>query len=390
MNTHNKTELHEALIHLSKNIHKTPELGFNEYFAAKCHVDLLKKYDFKVSENYLNCETAFRAEFSNGDGPTIAFMSEYDALPEIGHACGHNLIGMVSTGAAIELSSEMKKNSISGKIIVFGTPAEETSGFKVDLSASDALDNIDICMMAHPADDNYPSGTSLALDAIEFEFEGKSAHAASAPEKGINALDGVINTFNNINALRQQTTPDTRIHGIICNGGIVPNIIPEYASARFYARSNHRRELSNLTSRIIQCAQAGALASGTKLRYNHFEASYDELLTNQTLSSLYCKSAVQYGLTFSPIPRESYGSLDMGNVSHKVPTIHPYFKIVESGIAAHTPEFERASGTENAHTTAFKVISTFVTLSCEYLRSPVLQKSISEEFEMLRRTVLSD
>ncbi len=376
------TDLSDALVQLSKQIHSRPELGFEEHFASRAHIELLKQHDFQVEHNYLGCATAFRAEFSLGSGPTVAFMAEYDALPQIGHACGHNLIGMISTGAAIQISKEMIKSNTSGTIVVFGTPAEETSGFKVDLASGSALNGVDICLMAHPGDDHYPSGTSLALDAVEFEFFGKQAHAASAPEKGINALDGVLNTFNSINALRQQTSPDVRIHGIICEGGIAPNIIPDYSKAQFYVRAQERKMLTPLTERIIECAQAGALASGARLEYHYYESSYDNLISNSALSRLYCDIAQKNGLSFSSEPRASYGSLDMGNVSHKVPTIHPYFKIVDKGIAAHTPEFAIAAGSSQAHESALKVIEVFTKLTLTYFNNPSIQNEIRCAFSL--------
>lgn len=374
------TDLSDSLVELSKQIHSKPELGFKEHFASRAHIELLKKHSFNVEQNYLGCSTAFRAEFSFGNGPTIAFMAEYDALPQIGHACGHNLIGMISTGAAIQISQAMLKNNIEGKVIVFGTPAEETSGFKVELANGSALDGVDICLMAHPGDDHYPSGTSLALDALEFEFFGKQAHAASAPEKGINALDAVLNTFNSINALRQQTSPDVRIHGIICEGGVAPNIIPDYAKARFYVRAQERKTLTPLTQRIIECARAGALAAGAKLKHHYYESSYDNLISNNVLSKMYCDIAKKYGLSFSPEPRASYGSLDMGNISHKVPTIHPYFKIIDKGIAAHTPEFEIAAGSTEAHDGGMKVIDVFTELALTYFGDKSIQDAIKQAY----------
>lgn len=382
------TSLKHELHQLSLDIHNNPELGFEEHYAAKRHMDLLAKHEFNVQSNFLDCKTAFVAEFSVSSGPTVAFMTEYDALPDLGHACGHNLIGMVSTGAAIALSKKMKNDRIPGRIIVFGTPAEETSGFKAILAESIALETVDICLMAHPGDDHYRSGTSLALDALEFDFIGKSAHAASSPEQGINALDAVINTFNSINALRQQTTPDSRIHGVISKGGTAPNVIPDYAQCRFYIRSSKRSTLSPLTEKVINCASAGALAAGAQIKHRYYEASYDELITNSVLSELYCREGINQGIDFSPIPRTSYGSLDIGNISHVVPSIHPYFKAAEKGTAAHTKEFEQAVCTDGAHLEAFKVLNTFVEISLQYLQDERIRIAIKDEFlrESVRRT----
>lgn len=374
------TTLEIQLKSLSKRVHENPEIGFEEKIAVKTHIDLLKEYGFKITENLLGCETAFKAEFDNGQGPTVAYMSEYDALPEIGHACGHNLIGMIGTGAAIKMSRKMLKDGIMGKVVVFGTPAEETSGFKVELAGSNELSSVDVCLMAHPGDGHYPSGTSLAMDAVEFEFFGKTSHAAASPEKGINALDAVISTFNNINALRQQTSADARIHGVINNGGVAPNIIPEYTSARFYVRAGKRAYLNELTQRVVKCAEAGAMASGASMKSNRYEYSYDDLLTNQVLNRLYIEKAMDMGVDIESDSRQSYGSLDVGNVSYAVPTIHPYFQIAPKGTAAHTIEFAQAAASDYAHGEAMKVLDILVDVSEQFLQSEALRSLVLEEF----------
>ncbi|MBG0763944.1 MAG: amidohydrolase, partial [Tissierellales bacterium] len=206
--------LEEELRQLSEEIYENPELGYKEFKSAKLHEKILEKYGFEVESGYMGIETGFRAEYDSGkEGPTVAFLIEYDALPGIGHGCGHNILGTTSTGASIVLKSII--DEIGGKVVAFGTPAEETSGAKVIFADKGAFDDVDVAMMAHPNFAYNRSGKSLALEPIEFEFTGRTSHAAAAPEKGINALDAAINTFNNINALRQQVRSDARIHGII-------------------------------------------------------------------------------------------------------------------------------------------------------------------------------
>ncbi len=214
-------EVKPELIALSEFIHENPELGYQEFQSARAHVELLKKHGFSVEEGYMGMATAFRAEKSDGKpGPTVAFLAEYDALPDIGHGCGHNILGTTSTGAGIVLSKLLPE--IGGKVIVIGTPAEETSGAKVPMAQQGVFNDVDVAMMVHPADKHSRSGRSLALEAIQFTYKGRTAHAAASPEKGINALDACINTFNNINALREHIKPTARIHGIIVEGGKPP------------------------------------------------------------------------------------------------------------------------------------------------------------------------
>lgn len=229
-------EISEELIEMSEKILNRPELGNEEIYACSIHTKILKKYGFKIEEKYMDVETGFRAVYDSGkEGPTIAYLSEYDALPGIGHGCGHNILGTVSTGSGIILRKLI--DEIGGKVVVFGTPAEETCGAKVIFVEKGAFVDIDIVMIAHPSNTYSKSGTSLAIEAVQFEFKGKTSHAASAPEKGVNALDAVINTFNNVNALRQQIRSDARVHGVITKGGEAANIIPDYCVAQFYVRA---------------------------------------------------------------------------------------------------------------------------------------------------------
>ena len=226
-------EIRPEIEALSDAIYANPELGSREYESSKLHAALLEKYGFKVEKPYMGFATGYRAEYRSAKpGPHICFMAEYDALPGVGHGCGHNMLGATSVAAGIILSRLIEKTG--GWAVVLGTPAEETNGAKVEYAKRGVFRDLDAAIVCHPTSiEYYKSGASLAMETIEFEFTGKAAHAASEPEMGINALDAVIQTFNNVNALRQQTKPDARIHGIITEGGEACNVIPEHCVCRF-------------------------------------------------------------------------------------------------------------------------------------------------------------
>ena len=257
------------LKNLNEYIYKNPELGRKEFKACEAHKNLLKKYGFKITENYIGIKTAYLAEYDSGkEGAKIAYMAEYDALPEIGHGCGHNLLGTASIGAGILLKEYA--DIYGGKVFVYGTPAEETFGAKVDMAEAGCFDEIDVAMLSHPTGKSHErSGTSQAMQALRFTFRGKTAHAAGDSYNGINALDGVIQFFNSVNALRQQTKESSRIHGIISNGGQAANIIPDLAAADFYVREAVTKDMFALSERVKNCAKGAALATGTTNRYSY-------------------------------------------------------------------------------------------------------------------------
>jgi len=374
----------EDLKELNEFIYHNPELGYEEFKSSKAHIDLLKKYGFSVEEEYLGIKTAFKAYY-NGKrpGPTIAYLSEYDALPGIGHGCGHNLLGTTSTGAGIVLRHLI--DEIGGTVVVFGTPAEETSGAKVIMVEKNAFDDIDVAMLAHPAAAYYKSGTSLALEPIQFTFKGKAAHAASDPDKGINALDAVIMTFNSINALREHILPSARIHGVIVEGGKAANIVPDLAIAQFYVRATTKAYLQELSEKVKNCAKGAALATGTTLELSNYELTYDDLVTNETLSEVYNKSLEVQGIKDYDKTRDSFGSLDMGNVSHVCPAIHPYFGICEDErVAAHTEEFRDATLTDLAYKNMIITINALVNTGVQVIIDEGLLEKIKEEFNTFK------
>ena len=366
---------------ISQYIGNNPELGNEEFKASKVLIEELRKHDFKVVTGVVNQPTAFEAVFDSGKpGPSIGYMSEYDALPEVGHACGHNLIGTMGIAAGIALSKVV--NETGGRVYVYGTPAEETRGAKVTMADEGLLDHLDAAIMAHPSSGYVRSGSSLAMDAIQFEFYGRSSHAAAAPEEGINALDAVIQTFNSINALRQHVTSDVRIHGIISEGGKAANVVPDYAVAQFYVRANKRVALNDVVEKVTACAKGAALATGARVEVSNYEYSYDDMITNETLSDSFTRNLIEAGVNPDVIKvKFGSGSLDMGNVSHRTPSIHPFIKISDKPITAHTHEFREAALSEEGFEGMLIGAKTMAMTGVDLLRDKKLLEEIKQEFK---------
>ncbi len=273
-----------ALIKLSLSIHGEPEIGYQERKSAAKLTEFLEANGFAVQRKYKDLETSYRGDAAGkAKGTTVAILTEYDALPDIGHACGHNLIAMMGTAAAIGVRAVL--DELPGRLAAIGTPAEEGGGGKVALVRAGAFADVDVAMMCHPSSRTLAGRTSLASNRVDVEFFGKAAHAAAQPDKGINALDGVIQTFNNVNAMRQQLRPEARIHGIITNGGSAANIIPEYAMAKFSVRALDRRYQQEVLKRFIACAEGAAAATGTKLKVTvHENSGYENMVPSQPLA----------------------------------------------------------------------------------------------------------
>lgn len=341
-------KIHKRLIEISDYIYENPELGNEEYKAVKVLTELLKEHNFEVEERYLNMDTAFKAAFDSGKpGLTIGYLCEYDALPGIGHGCGHNMIGTISSGAGIVLSKII--DQVGGKIIVYGTPAEETNGAKVIMVEEGAFDELDCAMMVHPNDKTYASGTSSALYPIQFTFKGKTAHAASCPEQGINALNAVIQLFNGIDALRQHVIKDVLMHGIITEGGVAANIVPERAVAQFYIRAAKKATIEEVLEKVKNIARGAALMTGCELEMDRYELPYDDLNTNEVLSEAFNENLRSLGITEIHAPKTGGGSSDIGNVSYVTPTIHPYISISNCEVRGHSRELAKATTESLGH-----------------------------------------
>ncbi|AYC28513.1 M20 family metallopeptidase [Paenisporosarcina cavernae] len=372
-------ELEKELWGMSDYLYHHPELGDQEVESMKLLSSYLEKHQFMVEKGIVGRKTAFKATFDSAlPGPTIAFLAEYDALPDIGHGCGHNMIGTMSVGAGVLLSKVAME--LGGKVVVLGTPAEETNGAKVDMASNGIFDDIDVAMMVHPADQSYQSGDSLAMDAIQFNFTGKSSHAAASPEEGINALDAVIHLFNGIATLRQHVPSDVRMHGIIKEGGIAANIIPEKASAQFYLRAKDRSTLNGIRKKVELIASGAAAMTGANIETHPYELSYDNMKTNKTLSALFTKNLLTSGVKKVHPAKSSTGSIDMGNVSHVIPAIHPYIGLDAPGLIAHTREFADRTITPVGHAVLSQGVFTLAKTAADILGNEILLQEIKEEF----------
>ena len=378
------TELAPELKKLALEIHDNPELGHREFKACQWQMALLEKYGFEVSSGFCDIETSYRAVYKGKKpGPKIAMLAEYDALPELGHACGHNLIAMISVGSGLAMREFV--DQYGGEIHVIGTPAEETAGAKVEMSAKGAFKEYDVAMMAHPFEENASSMNTMAVVTRRFEFFGKTAHAAAAPHEGINALDAVINFFNLVNALRQQTKPDTRIHGIIEKGGEAPNVIPDYTSALFYIRANKMVDAEKLLEKLTACAQGAAIGTGTEMKVSRADEDFKDTDSNMYLSELACSQYEKLGHEIVRLGKEILpGSSDLGDVSYECPAIQLMCGMGPladgSHYGAHTVEFAQKACSEEAMENAQEFVKAFAMTGVELMTDPSHLKAIKEEF----------
>jgi amidohydrolase len=336
------------LTELSRRMYHEPELGLQEYRASAWLTDMLAEAGFMVERGTAGMPTAFRARLSGGGpGPRVALLAEYDALPGIGHGCGHNIIGTAAVGAAVALARSMP--GLSGELVVLGTPAEEgavdNAGGKVVMVESGVFSDVDAAIMVHPSSRTTAGGTSNARVALEMRFYGKSAHAAGAPQEGINALDAAIQTFNGWNALRQHVKGDVRIHGVITKGGVSPNIVPDYAEIRMYVRAQDTGYLKEVEAKVKRCAEGAALATGARVEFRYTAHTYANMRNNRVLSQAFMANLAALDVPITPGESVSGGSTDMGNVSQVVPAIHPYIAMCPPGVASHSREFADATVT---------------------------------------------
>lgn len=374
-------EIKNDIFEVADEIHRNPELGNQEFKASKLLREKIANYGFTVKD-VEGLPTAFIAtKKGTKPGPTIALLAEYDALPQIGHACGHNLIAAASFGAAAALGK--LGNDLVGEVMLVGSPAEETDGAKVLLVEKGIFRDVDAAMMVHPGNKTTAYSTSLAMEAIEFTYTGKAAHAAAAPHMGINALDAVIMLFNGINALRQQLKSDVRIHGIITEGGKAPNIIPDRAVARFYVRAKEKGYMLKVKEKVIACAKGAELATGAKLSYKNFELPFDNLITNKTMADMFKHNLKELGVSDISDEEEGIGSTDMGNVSQVVPAIHPHIAIAERNVAPHSIEFCQAAGSSRGKEAALLSAKAMAMTAVALAEKPELLNKAKEEFKKI-------
>jgi amidohydrolase len=337
----------QQLIQLSLNIHDNPELGFKEEKASAWLASYLEDSGFHVERGIAGLATAFRATYGQGS-PTIALLAEYDALPKIGHGCGHNIIAASAVGAAVASKSII--DQLGGSIVVLGTPGEEVFGGKIDMVRAGTFKEIDVAMLVHPEVRNMPTEEALACSSLEAEFFGRPAHAAGQPHKGINALDAMILAFTSINSLRQHIRGDARIHGIITDGGEAPNIVPAHSAAVFLVRALDDDYLAELKDKVLNCFTGASVASGARLEYRWRDRTYAPMKSNMTLAELFKQNLESLGRQVETCdPHFGLGSTDMGNVSQVVPSIHPTIAIAPREVVIHTPEFAAAAASEAGH-----------------------------------------
>ncbi|KAL1882466.1 hypothetical protein Plec18167_002882 [Paecilomyces lecythidis] len=382
--------LPRALLTRIYQIWDNPELAWQEHKAHDLLCDFLEGEGFDVTRHAYGVETSFEARFGSG-GRLVNFNAEYDALPGIGHACGHNLIATSSLTAFLALTSLLKKQNIPGRVQLLGTPAEENGGGKAALIDAGAYNGVDISLMAHGAPKNFLQGAGAdgvagvlmnARKRMYCEFTGKSAHAGGNPWEGVNALDALVSTYNNISVLRQQILPDQRIHCAIIDTPKAANVIPEYAKAVWQVRSPTLDGLNKLTARVRKCIEAGALATGCEVQILENEL-YTDIKLNETLCDLYQVYMTQHGRDVTKLyDKVLTGSSDIGNVSYIVPTLHTMFGIpAPKGTFHHHPSFAAAAGTDDAHREAIVVGKALAMVGWDMLTNDGLYEKARSQWE---------
>jgi amidohydrolase len=368
----------QQLIRLSLNIHDNPELGLKEEKASAWLTNYLEDSGFHVERGTAGLTTAFRATYGQRS-PRIALLAEYDALPKIGHGCGHNIIAASAVGAGVASKSII--DQLGGSVVVLGTPAEEVIGGKIDMVKAGAFKEIDVAMIVHPDVRNMPTEMALACSILEVEFFGRPAHAAAQPHRGINALDALILAFTSINSLRQHIRGDARIHGIITDGGEAPNIVPAHSAAVFFIRALDDDYLAELKDKVLNCFTGASVASGARLEYRWSDNTYSPMKNNMTLAELFKQNLELLGRQVQTFdPHFGLGSTDMGNVSQVVPSIHPTIAIAPPQILTHTPEFAAAAASEAGHEGLMDAAKAMAMTVVDILGQPGILDKIKQEF----------
>jgi amidohydrolase len=331
--------LEPDLEELSLRIHAHPEIAFQEHQAAQWLSERLEAEGFEIERGVGGLDTAFTARYRGGEGPTLAILAEFDALPGIGHGCGHNIIGTSAVGAALGLKQAWP--DLPGEILLVGTPAEESGGGKAYLLEAGIFKDVSAAVMVHPSMKTQVVQSTLARQEIVVEYSGKAAHASAMPQDGINALDALVVAYVGIAALRQHIRSDAWIHGIITNGGAVPNVVPDHASGWFHVRARDDEYLDQLVQRVLACFRSGAEATGATVEYRFPGKRYSAMRCNPTLAGLFRDNLHLLGLEETPDPKRGSASGDIGNVSRVVPSLIPSIAIAPMGVPAHSVEFSQ-------------------------------------------------
>lgn len=378
-------QIKEEVTELCEYIHENPEPGFKEYKASAALKEFLEKHGFTVEMGAGGLETAFRAEKKGtGEGPVVGYLCEYDALPN-GHSCGHNIIGSSAAAAAVGLAEAM--GEYSGNVVVIGTPAEEGSGGgKEILYQAGVMDDLDCAMVFHPNSHTVLNDILLAIAAYSFTFHGKAAHAGACPEKGNSAVEAVIQLFNNINGLRVTTKTSMKMHGIIKQGGVVTNVIPDLTEAQFAIRAATAEDLDWLTERVKKCAEAAALSTGCTVDIEEIGVPYMNLINNQVLIGLVEQNLIQLGDTIDVRnAKEGPASSDVGNVSHRIPAFQVMLGVGSPAIP-HSDSFVKASAGEQGARAAIRAAKALAMTGMDLFNDPTLVDKAKEELREKKST----
>lgn len=333
-----------VLLDVSRQLHAHPELGYEEHFAHELLTRTIEAAGLTPERGACSLPTGFRAA-AGSEGPTIGVLLEYDALPEIGHACGHNVIAASGLGAGLAAAALAER--AGGRVVLYGTPAEEGGGGKIAMARHGAFTELDAAMMIHPADADLTRIDAIAVQQLAVTFRGKAAHAAAAPHEGRNALDAAVLAYQGVAALRQHITSSERVHGVFTRGGDKPNVVPALAAQLWYIRSATIASLQPLKARVLACMEAGALAAGCTITYEWQDLSYADMLDSGPLLAAYSANAARLGRVVERpevVGHRVVGSTDMGNVSYLVPSIHPMIQVAPAGVPIHTVDFARYAG----------------------------------------------
>ena len=370
----------EELKTIGEKIWRSPELCYKEHTAHDLLTDFLEKKGFSVERSYTGIETAFRATFGSGR-PNVCVICEYDALPEIGHACGHNLIAEAGVAAGLGLKAALESNNApKGRLTVMGTPAEEGGGGKEFLIQNGAFEDIDVAMMVHPTPYSAVSAIWNCVSLLQITYTGKAAHAAAFPWEGVNALDAVVMAYTSISVLRQQMKPKWRVHGVITNGGTKPNIIPEKAVLEINIRAPSKSELDLLRKKVDNCFEAAAKATNCSMEVIELMPAYLEILNNPTLAETFGENWGDLGASFEDI-YDIGASTDMGNVSYIVPSIHPIYRVGSGSELNHTREFTAMTNTPEAHAETLVAAKAMAHTCIDVLTTDGLLEEIEKTFK---------
>ena len=365
---------------LALDLWNHPETAWQEFYAVESICNLLERHDLAAAPGYCDIATAFRCEYGSEKAPAFALAAEYDALAT-GHACGHNLIAAASAGAMLTAVEIMKEHNIPGKLVLLGTPAEESGSAKVKMVEKGVLDNIGAVMMAHPGWCTIPDRGSLAIRRYDVTFHGRSSHAAGSPELGINALDAVMMLFTAVNFQRQQMPEFCRIHGIVTNGGVMPNIIPEKAGCRFYLRSAREDWMEILDRRFDDMVRGAAQLTGTTFTKEKFSTDCRSRKPNQALNEAFVEIMTGLGETVSPVPAAGRASSDFGDFSQAIPGAHPYFAIADRRIGAHSAEFKEAARSDMGLENMLKAAQALAYTALQYMTSEDYRAAVQRDFD---------